>query len=61
MDRVSKDYKQAIDEVWGPIANKGVLGQNPSFQALKKTLLDSNHVTMQSCTKSTLFPNKSIF
>ena len=60
MDRVSKDYKQAIDEVWGPIANKGVLSQNPSFQALKKTLLDSNHV-VQSCTKSTLFSNKSIF
>merc|ERR1712018_104020 len=55
IDRLREGYKRAIDEIRGPIAKNGLLGQNPEILAKKNvTLLNSNHVpatTGQCCPK----------
>ena len=52
IDRLSEDFKRAIDKIWGPKAKNGILGRKLSFWAQKNSLLRSNHVLAiigQSC------------
>ena len=36
MDRLSEGYKQAIDKIWGPVAEKRIFGPNSEFSGPKK-------------------------
>ena len=64
MYRLSKDYKRAVDKIWGRMAKIRSLGQKPRFRAKKKrSHLGSNNVlatTGKSCAnkKGTLFRTK---
>ena len=36
IDRLAGGYKQAVDEIWSPIAKNGFSGRNPKSEAPQK-------------------------
>ena len=44
MDRLTEDYKRAVDKICGRTAKNGFLGQNRVFGPKKSSLLGANHV-----------------